>query len=564
MENPKPIVSVNDFQLHFGPLENPVKAADGVTFDIHEGETVALVGESGSGKSVTALSLAKLVASPPGRYMGGSIQYLDREILNMSETQLRELRGNEISYIFQEPTMSLNPVFRVGYQIAESIKLHRKGVDVKKEVIELLDLVGIPDPEQRMQAYPHEMSGGMQQRVMIAIALACRPKLLVADEPTTALDVTIQAQILELLKDLQAKLGMSILLITHNLAIVADIAHRVNVMLKGKIVEAGVTRDVLTAPTHAYTKSLLNAVPTLDGSLEDLRKVKVYSDEKQDTDVDLSALKQASKIPDTETEGVLVEARDVQVYFGKRKALVKAVDGVDLTIHRGECVGLVGESGCGKTTLGRAMIRLLDPRGGEIKISDEDITTLRRGALKRFRKNVQMIFQDPYGSLNPRMTIGNTLREVLRIHGICLPSEEGDRIASLLQAVGLDPSFADRYPHEFSGGQRQRIGIARALAVNPDLIIADEPVSALDVSVQAQILLLMKDLQKTFNLAFLFVAHDLAVVRYLCDRVYVMYQGKIVETGVPDEVYTRPQHDYTRKLLAAVPDISKALAAKEG
>ena len=563
MERRNPIISVDDFQLHFGPKSDPVKAADGVSFDIHEGETVALVGESGSGKSVTALSLAKLIPSPPGRYMGGSIRYLDQDIMSMSEGQLRQLRGNEISYIFQEPTMSLNPVFKVGYQIAESIKLHRKGVDVKEEVVKLLDLVGIPNPEQRHHSYPHELSGGMQQRVMIAIALACRPKLLVADEPTTALDVTIQAQILELLKDLQDKLGMSILLITHNLAIVADIAHRVNVMLKGKIVESGATRAVLTNPQHEYTQSLLNAVPTLTGSLDDLRRVKVYSDAREDTKTDVTALKRASKIEESKGTGILVDARNVQVHFGRKKTLVRAVDGVDLTIHRGECVGLVGESGCGKTTLGRSIIRLLDPNGGEIKVAGEDITKLRRGELRSFRKNVQMIFQDPYGSLNPRMTIGNTLREVLRIHKICLVEEEGSRIASLLKAVGLDATFASRFPHEFSGGQRQRIGIARALAVNPELIIADEPVSALDVSVQAQILLLMKDLQKEFNLAFLFVAHDLAVVRYLCDRVYVMYQGKIVEAGVPDEVYANPQHPYTRKLLQAVPDISKSFANKE-
>ena len=527
-----PILSVRDLKIEFGHGPGLVKAVDGIDLDIHPGETVALVGESGSGKSVTAMSLARLNPEPAARYTSGSILFDGRSILTCSEKQLQSLRGSSISYVFQDPTGSLNPVLTVGHQIREALKLHRKDIQAKEEAIRLLDIVGIPDAHRRVHSYPHELSGGMQQRVMIAMALACRPRLLVADEPTTALDVTIQEQILRLLNRLQKRFDMSILFITHNLALVSEIADRVYVMRNGDIVEEGNTHDVLSAPKHPYTQELIDAVPRMD--------------------TDTAAQANQSEY----TSGTFLEVEDLHLAFSKGQDKVQALDGITLDIKVGQCIGLVGESGCGKTTLGRCILGMVQPDTGEVRYKGGPISTYNKVWRQDYCTEVQMVFQDPYGSLNPRMTIGSVLMEVMKVHKIDNSMNLYNRAAELLQLVGLEPSHLNRYPHEFSGGQRQRIVIARALAVEPSVLIADEPVSALDVSIQAQILDLLKKLQTKLNLTILFISHDLAVVRNICDYVHVMYQGKIVESGAPKTIYSNPQHDYTKKLLDAVPTLT--------
>ena len=516
-----------------------MRAVDGVSFELREGETYALVGESGSGKSMTALSVMQLVPRPAGFIASGSIRFEDRELIGLPPVEMRGIRGNDISMIFQEPMTALNPVFTIGNQLIEVLKLHQglRGEAALSAAIDMLDHVGIAAPDQRVRDFPHQLSGGMRQRVMIAMALACRPKILIADEPTTALDVTIQSQILELMSALQSELGTAILLITHNMGVVAENADRIGVMLDGKLVEEAPPNQLFTTPQHDYTKKLLAAVPSMTGPT-----------------------RRKSEIGNRKSE--MLQVVDLKMHFPIRKGLfkrpvgtVRAVDGLDINIHRGETFAIVGESGCGKTTVGKCINRLLDPSHGQVRFDGHDIASLKRVGLQPYRQRIQMIFQDPFSSLDPRMRIGATISEGMQTHNIGTPADRTARAAAMLERVGLEGDLLERYPHEFSGGQRQRIGIARALAVEPDLVICDEATSSLDVSVQAQILELLDELKAEFGLSYLFISHDIAVVRQVSDRIAVMYLGQIVETGPTAEVIDNPQHPYTRALISAVPRI---------
>jgi len=531
------LVEIRGLKTHFDTEKGIVKAIDGIDLDIAPGKTVALVGESGSGKSMTALSMLGLVPKPVGKIVAGSIRFDGRDLTKLPEDALRHIRGNDISMIFQEPMTSLNPVFRIGHQIASVIRLHQNlpKAAAWKKAIELLELAGIPDPERNAMSYPHEFSGGMNQRAMIAMALACRPKLLIADEPTTALDVTVQAQILRLLRQLQLDIGMAILLITHDLGIVAEMADTVSVMQNGLIVEQGPVHGIYKTPRESYTQKLLAAVPRID-------------------------LTPAEPPPEPEPEAPLIEVMNLQKYFPIRKGVlrrtagfVKAVDGISFAIPKGKTMALVGESGSGKTTAGRTILRLLEPTGGRICFDGRDITTLPRDALRTLRKRMQIIFQDPFGSLNPRISVYSMLSEILFVHRIGNKGDRRDRVAEILRLVELPADIMGRYPHEFSGGQRQRLAIARALAVEPDFVVADEAVSALDVTIRAQILDLLKNLQEKLGLTYLFITHDLGVTQQFCDRVVVMNRGAIVEHGPTDAVFRNPQDPYTQRLLDAVP-----------
>jgi peptide/nickel transport system ATP-binding protein len=531
------ILSIRNLKTYFSTDIGDVRAVDDVSLDVPKGKAVALVGESGSGKSVTALSIIRLVPEPAGKIVGGEILFQGRDLLTMSTAEMREIRGNDISMIFQEPMTSLNPVFRIGNQIAAAIRLHR-GVDwdeARRQTIGLLDRVGIPKPEERIDDFPHQFSGGMRQRAMIAMALACDPVLLIADEPTTALDVTIQAQILDLMKKLQVEEHLSVLLITHDLGIVAQFADSVAIMKDGKIVERGDVRTIYKEPKERYTIDLLSAVPKLD-----LEPTPV--EEEDGTDM------------------VLLKVENLSKYFPVKRGIlsrtvgeVRAVDDVSFSIPVGETLSLVGESGSGKTTTGRAILRLIEPTAGSVKFDGIEVTELERKELRELRRRIQVIFQDPYGSLNPRMTVYSMLAEILKVHNLRPRNQRRDRVYELLSTVGLSSDSADRYPNEFSGGQRQRIGIARALAVEPDLIVADEAVSALDVTIQAQILRLLEDLQDRLGLTYLFISHDLAVTQNISDYVAVMQNGKIVEQGPTQKIFRHPTHPYTQSLLAAVP-----------
>ncbi len=559
------LVRIEDLKIDFTTDEGVVNAVKGISFSIPKGKTVGLVGESGSGKSVTSLAIMRLIASPPGKISGGKILYNERDLLKLKENEIRGIRGNKISMIFQEPMTSLNPVFTIGDQIAEVLMLHKamnKSQALERSV-ELLSQVGIPNPQTRINAYPHELSGGQRQRVMIAMAIACEPELLIADEPTTALDVTIQKQILELIASLQKKYGMSVLFITHDLGVIGDIADQVVVMYKGRIVEQGSKSEMFQSAKHPYTKGLMACRPTLEKNPRRLPTVSDFmTDDGREREFDLSVLKTPKvQRPMTEANPVILEIKNVKKHFvldktvfGKPKSFVKAVDGVNLQVRKGRTLGLVGESGCGKTTLGRAIVRLIETTEGEILYHGRAIGDLSADEMRKLRRKMQIVFQDPYASLNPRMTVGAAIMEPMIIHKL-EPSRKKrvDRAAELLKRVGLDASVINRYPHEFSGGQRQRICIARALAVEPEFIVCDESVSALDVSVQAQILNLLLDLQDAFNLSYVFISHDLAVVNYIADEVAVMYNGVIVEQADAVSIYKSPQHDYTRKLLSAIP-----------
>jgi peptide/nickel transport system ATP-binding protein len=532
-----PLLSVRDLAVSFEGEDGVARAVDGVSIELAAGEILALIGESGCGKSVTALSLVGLLGAP-NAVISGSARYGGGELIGASDDALRKLRGEELAMIFQDPLSALNPVSRVGDQIAEQIVVHRRvsRADARSRAIELLDRVGIPQPRQRVDSYPHELSGGMRQRVMIAMALSCEPRVLIADEPTTALDVTVQAQILELIRELRAETGTGVLLITHDFGVVAELADRVAVMDGGRIVEQGTVEDVFDRPRDPHTQRLLAAVPRLDGPLHVRPPVVASGD------------------------GPVLALEDLEVSFpvdgrrsrrgGARQS--RAVDGVTLSIDPGETVGLVGESGCGKSTLARAAVRLLDPTGGSVSFAGRDVTRAKRRELDRLRAELQIVFQDPYGSLNPRKNARDIVGLPLRLNGVS-KAETARRVDELLERVGLDPAHAGRWPHEFSGGQRQRIGIARALALNPRLVVLDEPVSALDVSVQAQIVELLDDLQRELGLSYLFISHDLSVVRQVSDRVAVMRAGKLVEIGPVAELYARPAHPYTAELLRAVP-----------
>jgi peptide/nickel transport system ATP-binding protein len=553
-----PIVSVSNLScsFHVGGTWQPV--VRNLSFEIAPKETLAIVGESGSGKSVTALSIMRL--NPPGSSrIEGSVKLNGGELLTLPEAEMRDIRGNEIAMIFQEPMTSLNPVLTIGFQITETLRLHRRlsRAAAEVETIRLLERVRIPAAKSRFHDYPHRFSGGMRQRVMIAMALACRPKLLIADEPTTALDVTIQAQILELIKSLQDEEGMSVLFITHDMGVVAEIADRTVVMYNGAQVEAGRTEDIFAAPQEPYTKALLAAVPKLGSMAGKARPMRFPVVDRTTGRSDVPA-----EVPDTvkATERPVLEVAGLTTRFDIRGGLlstirgrVHAVENVSFRLSAGETLALVGESGCGKSTIGRSVMRMVQPLSGSVRLDNVDLLKLGQTELRAQRKCMQMIFQDPFASLNPRMTIGTAIAEPLVINNIVRRSEARDKVADLLKQVGLLPRMADRFPHEFSGGQRQRICIARALALEPRVIVADEAVSALDVSVKAQVVNLMLDLQARIGLGYLFISHDMAVVERVCHRVAVMYLGEIVEIGPRDAVFQNPQHPYTKRLLAAVP-----------
>lgn len=530
------LLQVKDLSVSFFVRDAEVEAVRGVSFELRRGETLGIVGESGSGKSVTARTIMRLLPSPPSMVKGGEVLFQGINLADKTDKEMEAIRGKEIGMIFQDPMSSLNPTMRIGAQIEESLIKHRRmnKAEAKAEAIEMLRKVGIPNAETRYSQYPHEFSGGMRQRVMIAIALACRPALLIADEPTTALDVTIQAQILNQMKQLQQELGTSIILITHDLGVVAGMCDRVVVMKDGEIVETGRTEELFANPQHPYTIKLLNALPRLD--------------EKKKPKAAPLVKREADDVP-------LLQVKSLRQHFDLGKGqILKAVNNISFDIHAGETLGVVGESGSGKSTTGRTILRLNEATGGEVLYRGIPLGGLSRREMKRMRRHMGMIFQDPYASLNPRLRVADIIGEALDVHGM----HEGKaarqkRIEELLDMVGLNASHARRYPHEFSGGQRQRIGIARTLAVEPDFIVCDEPLSALDVSIQAQIVKLLEELQQRLGLTYLFIAHDLSMVKHISDRVAVMYKGKIVELAESEELYSNPLHEYTKTLLAAIP-----------
>ncbi len=599
----KPLLELTNLRTYFHTDIGTVKAVDDLTVKVLPGQTLGIVGESGSGKSVTSLTVMQLLPERVAQIEKGSKIIFDgRDLLALSKEEMRAIRGAEISMIFQEPMTSLNPVYTTGDQVMEAIMLHQNvlPVEAKARTIELYREVGIPEPESRINMYPHEMSGGQKQRVMIAMALSCNPKLLIADEPTTALDVTIQAQILDLLRKLRDERGMGMIFITHDLGVIAEIADEVAVMYRGKLVEYGDVKSIYDNAQHPYTKGLLACRPKLDTKLKKLPTVPDYMDtiyhedgsytveekeipenwfEEMEKDgrgrhlYPLSRLESLgfsgdrSEYSEETTfaeadEKPLLQVQDLQMYFpnrtgffGKVTSHVKAVDGVSFDVYKGQTLGFVGESGCGKTTTGRAVMRLIDPTAGRIVFDGVDITTMSMADLRKYRKRFQIIFQDPYGSLNPRKTIESTIMEPMIVHGIGENYDERrEMVLDLLDKVGLPgKQYLNRYPHEFSGGQRQRICIARALSLKPDLIICDESVSALDVSVQAQVLNLLKNLQLEFGLTYIFISHDLSVVKFMSDMMAVMNSGKFVEFGPSESIYENPKEEYTQRLIDAIP-----------
>ncbi|WP_310821245.1 ABC transporter ATP-binding protein [Stratiformator vulcanicus] len=603
-EDEPPILEISGLKTYFHGESGTTKAVDDVSLTIRRGETLGLVGESGSGKSVTSLTVMRLLPERGAKIAGGSVSLLGRDIVTLPEPQMQSLRGSDVSMIFQEPGTSLNPVYKAGWQVQEAIRLHN---DVSKEealkrTIELFHEVGIPEPERRLNSYPHEMSGGQKQRVMIAMALSCNPKLLIADEPTTALDVTIQAQILDLIRKLRDERGMAVLFITHDLGVIAEIADHVAVMFRGKIVETGSVEQIFSSPQHPYTKGLLACRPRLDGKLGRLPTVadfmrvepssdpdgpvriteRTYSPEEHESSAPTkrlwppeSAVRDLGyEISQVTTDGPgsfvpentapLVRVEGLKVYYPvysgilrRRTGDVRAVDDISFDIFAGQTLGLVGESGCGKTTTGRAILRLIDKTDGNVSYRGGSTELVSGADLRTLRRKMQIVFQDPYASLNPRMSVEACLVEPMAVHDLCPNAKDRrDRAAALLEEVGLGAEHLQRYPHEFSGGQRQRICIARALAVEPEFIVCDESVSALDVSVQAQVLNLLKDLQQKRGLTYLFISHDLSVVKFMSDMMAVMNQGKIVEYGPSDTVYARPKDEYTKRLISAIPDDS--------
>ena len=569
------IIQIKNLSIEFNTDEGIISALNGVSLNIPKGRTMGLVGESGSGKSVSSMAIMQLIPMPPGRVTSGQILYNNQDLLTLSDKEMRRLRGNKISMIFQEPMTSLNPVFTVGEQVAETLRLHQSlnKKEAIEKTIDLLDQVGIPNPAQRIKSYPHEMSGGQRQRIMIAIAISCQPELLIADEPTTALDVTIQKQILDLLMELQEKNGMSLLFITHDLGVIADISDEVAVMYKGEIVERNSTKDIFISPQHPYTKGLLACRPSLSKNPERLPTVSHFmSPEGKEITSDIESLKIAKEVrPITKDNPVILEIKNLKKHFPLKKGFfgntllwVHAVDGVSFQVRKGRTLGLVGESGCGKTTIGRTILRLLESTDGSIIYKGQDITQIKGEKLRQLRRKIQIIFQDPYASLNPRMTIGKAIQEPMEIHKIGANRKERQHLTrELMEKVDLDPSMLNRYPHEFSGGQRQRICIARTLAVKPEFIVCDESVSALDVSVQAQILNLLLDLQEELNLTYIFISHDLAVVRFMADELAVMDQGRVVELADALEIYQNPTNEYTKKLLEAIPKgVPKSIISK--
>lgn len=574
-------VEIQDLEVTFRSAQTSITAVNQITLSIGKGEIVGVVGESGSGKSVTALSLMRLIDTP-GAISGGKILYKASDetavnLLQLPDATMRSYRGNEIAMIFQEPMTALNPLHTCGEQIAEAIRLHT-GVSRKaarKEVILLFEKVKLPDPAGMMNRYPHEISGGQKQRVMIAMAISCHPRLLIADEPTTALDVTVQKAILELLRELQQQMDMSVIFITHDLGVVAEIAERVVVMYKGNIVEEGTVKDVFLHPQHPYTKGLLACRPPLDKRLSRLPVIRDFMETDSQGQIHEKAgairdVMQSLVIPEATLKqreqqlvlaAPLLEVHQLKTWFpvktsitGKVLQWAKAVDDVSFQVMTGETLGLVGESGCGKTTLGRSLLRLAEPTAGSIVYKGQDIRSFSPAAMRALRKDIQLIFQDPYASLNPRKTIGAAILEPMMVHGLYDTEQQRKaRVLELLEKVNLLPEHFSRYPHEFSGGQRQRAVIARALAVEPSFIICDESVAALDVSVQAQVLNLLIRLREELGFTCIFISHDLSVVRFISDRMMVMQKGKIVEQGAADQVYNHPENPYTQQLIAAIP-----------
>ncbi len=591
------VLKIDNLKTYFNTEDGVVKAVDDLSLSIKPGHTLGVVGESGSGKSVTSLTIMNLLAASAEVYEG-SISFLGKDLINISTKEMRKLRGSDVSMIFQEPMSSLNPVHRVGNQVAEAILQHEQisKEDAMRRVIELFEEVGIPDPDQRISYYPHQMSGGQKQRVMIAMALACNPKLLIADEPTTALDVTIQKQILDLMRELRDNRQMAILFITHDLGVIAEIADEVLVMYRGKVVEQGPVVDIYESPQHPYTKGLLNCRPRLDTTYKRLPTVSDFMDSEIHKDGSATITEKTvgpermnyfenhgrgrllSKRSELQGYGYdeapsfygreatciaesvkpLLAVDNLKVHFPVRRGLlqrtvghVKAVDGITFNVFKGQTLGLVGESGCGKTTAGRAILQLVRPTSGSVSFNDERITP---ASIKELRKKIQIIFQDPFGSMNPRMTIEAMVTEPMLIQGFGKSKKHRiDKAAALLEEVGMLPEHLKRYPHEFSGGQRQRICIARALAVEPEFIICDESVSALDVSVQAQVLNLLNDLQESRGLTYIFISHDLSVVKFMADMMAVMKDGQIVEYGPSEAIYRNPREEYTRRLIDATP-----------
>ncbi|WP_254846458.1 ABC transporter ATP-binding protein [Hymenobacter sp. CRA2] len=657
------LLDVRDLTIDFASQYGLTRAVEGVSFQLRAGETVAIVGESGSGKSVTSLAMLGLIPMPPGRLSGGEARFQSEalggevDLLRLSEAELQRVRGNEISFIFQEPMTSLNPVHTCGAQVVEALRLHTtlSKQEAEARTIELFTEAQLPRPEKIFKSYPHEISGGQKQRVMIAMAMACQPAILIADEPTTALDVTVQARILQLIDDLRRQRNTAVLFITHDLGVVAEIADRILVMYRGKVVEQGTVLDIFTNPQHPYTKGLLacrpklslgrkklptvadfmqedasgvfsvtktanlqspanelaaqtvespqsspdidklfpvehSAVPRLDNTLAGFENAPLLETGQvtpaassapvdfvpADTSAPSFSRTAAKAANATLTNEVLLRVQDLRVhypvrkgFFGRATEVVRAVDGVSFDIRRGETVGLVGESGCGKTTLGRTLLRLVEPTSGQILFEGDDWAKLSTGELRRRRRDFQMVFQDPYAALNPMLTVGEAILEPMRVHNVGgTKAQQKDRVLELLRTVGLKEEHYLRYPHEFSGGQRQRICIARALALQPKCIICDESVSALDVSVQAQVLNLLNDLKRDFGITYLFITHDLSVARFMSDRLLVMNAGQIVEQGNAADIYANPQHEYTKRLLAAIPkdtpeDIKAAVARRQ-
>lgn len=571
------VLEVQGLTVRFDTSERSVVAVKDLGFHVRAGEVLAIVGESGSGKSVTSLSVMRLIEHGGGTIASGKISFSRRnggklDLAKAADSVMRTIRGGEISMIFQEPMTSLNPVFSVGTQVAEAVMLHQglSHAEAEAEALRMLELVRIPEAKQILKRYPHQLSGGMRQRVMIAMALSCKPSLLIADEPTTALDVTIQAQILQLIRQLQEEMGMAVIFITHDMGVVAEVADRVLVMYHGEAVEEGTCEQIFHNPRHPYTQSLLAAVPRL-GSMRgtdepapfpllritDPEAEQLGTADMDETPVDMpEPAASAPSVSDGPVLSVdnLITRFDVETgFWGKVKRRVHAVEQVSFNLYPGETLGLVGESGCGKSTIGRSLIGLETPRSGSIVFNGQELTQVSGSQLQKLRRNIQYVFQDPYAALDPRLTVGFSIMEPLLIHKVCSRQEAERRVGELLERVDLDPAMAVRYPHEFSGGQRQRVCIARALAMNPEIIIADESVSALDVSVRAQIINLLLALQKEFRIAFLFISHDMAVIERVCHRVAVMYLGQIVELGSRRDVFENPLHPYTKRLMSAVP-----------
>ncbi|MCB0586482.1 MAG: ABC transporter ATP-binding protein [Phaeodactylibacter sp.] len=581
------ILEVKGLRTSFFTDEGEVKAVDGVSFTIHRGETVGIVGESGSGKSVTSLSIMRLVPGPNGKITGGEVLYYPEggeeavNLLQVPRKQMQHYRGNELSMIFQEPMSSLNPVFRCGEQVAEAIRLHQKvnAAVAREKVLALFEKVQLPDPERIYKAYPHQLSGGQKQRVMIAMAVSCSPGVLIADEPTTALDVTVQKAILDLMNGLKREMHSSIIFITHDLGVIAEIADRVIVMYQGRIVEQGGVLEIFSKPRHPYTKSLLACRPPLEYRLRRLPVVNDFMESALNADgileirekkTSVEGVLSEAKVPAYESRQrikalkerpALLEVEQLKVWFpgernfwGRTKGFIKAVDGVSFQVFPGETLGLVGESGCGKTTLGRTILGLTRPTEGNIQYKKQSLPRLSQEEMKPLRQEMQIIFQDPYSSLNPRITIGKAIMEPMEVHGLYNGEDERrERALQLLDIVSMESRYFNRYPHEFSGGQRQRVAIARALALNPKFIICDESVSALDVSVQAQVLNLLMELREKYRFTYIFISHDLSVAKFMSDRMIVMNNGRIEEEGIADDIYANPQKEYTRKLIEAIP-----------